>query len=168
LMTAVVRREVFDRVGLFGRTYRVAGDYDFWMRVSSRYPIGYLDEVLCRVRRHGDSLTFKSLPQARAQARIIRNALRANPGLRRTVGDSRIREKTARVYDDLGREWILSGRGRRGRACLKKAWRIRPHPFGTNIVPYYLLSYFPFPRAAEALRRLWHRLRRLWRGTPCL
>jgi glycosyltransferase involved in cell wall biosynthesis len=46
LSTAVLRRQVFDAVGLFDESLPCCEDYDFWLRVSARYPLLLIDKPL--------------------------------------------------------------------------------------------------------------------------
>lgn len=50
---ALVRRECFDKVGMFDVEDFVWGeDWVMWMRIAARYPVYFLDEVLVRYRVH--------------------------------------------------------------------------------------------------------------------
>jgi hypothetical protein len=44
--TSVVKRECFDRLGLFNESLRMGIDYDRWLRFSTRYEFDYIDRVL--------------------------------------------------------------------------------------------------------------------------
>jgi glycosyltransferase involved in cell wall biosynthesis len=48
----MVRKTLFDKVGLFDETLPACEDYDLWLRVSSRYPVFLMDEPLI-VKRGG-------------------------------------------------------------------------------------------------------------------
>ncbi|MDT8334647.1 MAG: glycosyltransferase family A protein [Desulfurivibrionaceae bacterium] len=64
MSTAMVRRELFDEVGLFDETLVCCEDYDLWLRVSARFPFllvaepltiknGGRDDQLSRIHRLG-------------------------------------------------------------------------------------------------------------------
>lgn len=44
--TAVVRRSCLDEFGGFNEVYRMGIDWDLWLRISTRYEIAFLDEVV--------------------------------------------------------------------------------------------------------------------------
>jgi len=52
---AMVRRRVYESVGGFLDTFGIAGDFEMWLRIARRYPLGLLDEYLFRYRHfHGN------------------------------------------------------------------------------------------------------------------
>jgi glycosyltransferase involved in cell wall biosynthesis len=55
--TAVVARYAFDKVGLFNESPEVAAveDWELWLRLAARYPLGCVRQKLCTLRLHGDS-----------------------------------------------------------------------------------------------------------------
>ncbi len=58
--TVMINRKIFDQVGTYDEQLTVCEDYDLWLRISSRYPIGYIDEQLAVKRAgHGDQLSFR-------------------------------------------------------------------------------------------------------------
>lgn len=52
-----VRRHVFSDVGLFDTEYRLAMDYDMWLRIAARYEPVQVDDYLGVFRRHEGSST---------------------------------------------------------------------------------------------------------------
>jgi glycosyltransferase involved in cell wall biosynthesis len=46
ISTAVVKREIFDEIGVFDENLTVCEDYDFWIRASWQYPVLLIDRVL--------------------------------------------------------------------------------------------------------------------------
>ncbi len=49
--SVVVHREVLEDVGVFDETLPACEDYDLWLRITSRYPVVFIDEPL--VVKHG-------------------------------------------------------------------------------------------------------------------
>ena len=50
---ALIRRRVFDDVGLFDETLNAAEDWDMWMRIAVGHRIYNVPEVLATIYRHG-------------------------------------------------------------------------------------------------------------------
>lgn len=58
----MIRKDLFEEVGLFDETMPACEDYDLWLRISARYPILLLDEPLVIKRGgHTDQLS-RSVP----------------------------------------------------------------------------------------------------------
>jgi len=56
----VIHRSIFDEIGYFDESLPACEDYDFWLRVLTKYPIGLLDEpLLTRYGGHDDQLSAK-------------------------------------------------------------------------------------------------------------
>ncbi|HSB05184.1 MAG TPA: glycosyltransferase [Thermodesulfobacteriota bacterium] len=59
--SAMMRKTLFSRVGLFDEALPVCEDYDFWLRVSARFPIFFIDKKLIIKRGgHPDQLSNRS------------------------------------------------------------------------------------------------------------
>ncbi len=46
ISTVLIKKEVFKEVGLFDEAFPVCEDYDFWLRVSLKMPVGLIKEYL--------------------------------------------------------------------------------------------------------------------------
>jgi glycosyltransferase involved in cell wall biosynthesis len=53
----LIKREVFDRVGVFDESFRFAEDWDMWLRIAEKCEVGFVDEVLVEIRRHSGNQT---------------------------------------------------------------------------------------------------------------
>lgn len=74
-----LRRAVVDQVGGFDPTYRVAGDWDLWTRITEHHDAGFIAQTLLEVRRHAGQLSRAGasvLPFVREGA-LIRRRLEA-------------------------------------------------------------------------------------------
>ncbi|MBP1739919.1 MAG: glycosyl transferase, family [Deltaproteobacteria bacterium] len=59
--SAMMRRTLFSKVGLFDEALQVCEDYDFWLRVAARFPIFFIDRKLIIKRGgHPDQLSQRS------------------------------------------------------------------------------------------------------------
>ncbi len=58
--TVLLERSLFEEVGGFREDVEIGEDYELWLRVTSREPVGYVDEPLTTKRAgHGDQLSEK-------------------------------------------------------------------------------------------------------------
>ena len=49
--SVLIKKELFDRYGLFDNKFKVCEDYELWLRITSKIKIGYLDKPL--IKKHG-------------------------------------------------------------------------------------------------------------------
>ena len=47
----MIKKELFDKYGLFDYKFKVCEDYELWLRITSKIKIGYLDKPL--IKKHG-------------------------------------------------------------------------------------------------------------------
>lgn len=58
--TVVIKKDVFNKVGYFNKDYVVCEDYDLWLRITSLYKVGIVDEPLVnKYGGHSDQLSTK-------------------------------------------------------------------------------------------------------------
>jgi glycosyltransferase involved in cell wall biosynthesis len=58
--SVVIKREIFDDVGLFDESLPVCEDYDIWLRIASKYPVLFVDKPLIVKRGgHEDQLSIR-------------------------------------------------------------------------------------------------------------
>ena len=56
--TVLIKKSLFDKVGGFREDFPVCEDYDLWLRITSCYPVGYIDDFLIKkYGGHGDQLS---------------------------------------------------------------------------------------------------------------
>ncbi len=102
------RRQVMETVGPYAENLFCAEDYDYWLRISSRFKMHALSEVLYDYRHHAQSLTGQNQPahiHDKANTALERNM----KSLRWLTGANR-----AQAELQLAR-WAFT-RGARGRA----------------------------------------------------
>lgn len=81
-----VRREAFEKVGVFDLSYRYAMDYDLWLRLGSIGDPILIDMPLACFRTHRNSLSMKNIGAAIEEEWIIRNKSLAGHPIRRLNG----------------------------------------------------------------------------------
>ncbi|ABE52511.1 glycosyltransferase family 2 protein [Methanococcoides burtonii] len=59
LVTAMIEKDVLDDVGCFDNTYRIAEEYDMFLRIAYKYPIDFVDEPLAEYRVHDSNCSHR-------------------------------------------------------------------------------------------------------------
>jgi len=73
----IMRQEMFEKVGYFDETLSACEDYDLWLRVTSKYPVGLLSEqLLIRYAGHPDQLSAKYWGMDRFRVKSLRKILK--------------------------------------------------------------------------------------------
>jgi glycosyltransferase involved in cell wall biosynthesis len=67
--SVMLRREVFDEVGLFDESMPVCEDYDLWLRITVRYPVLFIQEKLI-IKRGGHDDQLSSMVWGKDRYRV--------------------------------------------------------------------------------------------------
>ncbi len=82
----MLKREIFQEIGLFDENFTVAEDYELWLRLSARYPIYLIKEPLV-IKRGGHEDQLSRQPgidwyRLLALAKLLQNEPRLTPAMR--------------------------------------------------------------------------------------
>ncbi|WP_445487018.1 glycosyltransferase [Niallia sp. 03133] len=70
--TVVIKKSVFEEIGLFNEVFKYTHDYEMWFRLLTKgYQIHYLDKVLTKFRTHEESGTSKYHQEMLKEMKII-------------------------------------------------------------------------------------------------
>lgn len=74
--TVMINRRLLREIGGFDEELAVCEDYDLWLRISSRYPVGLIEEKLVtKTGGHADQLSRKYWGMDRWRVKAIKNLL---------------------------------------------------------------------------------------------
>jgi glycosyltransferase involved in cell wall biosynthesis len=105
---ALMRREVFDEVGLFDTSLKAAEDWDMWLRVAARYPVRNVQTALVSICLHGTG-TFRDAEKFETnQWKVCTMALERWPDVLTPVA----RQMQALILADAAGEYIQAGNTR--------------------------------------------------------
>ncbi len=107
--TVIMERDFFEESGGFREDLEIAEDYEFWLRITCRNPVGYLDEALT-VKRAGG---WDQLSEKYGHIEYFRIK-----GLRALVGNGYFEDLHALARQELVRKCRIyaAGCSKRGRA----------------------------------------------------
>ncbi len=124
--TPLVRRDVFEQVGYFEEApeARIGEDWDMWLRIAARYPLGVVPQRLTTVRLHPESMLARTPLAEKAeglQAVVERAIAREPERLARLKGRA-----SAAIWYVAGVEAVRAMRYDEARSYFKKALKNRP------------------------------------------
>ncbi len=119
--SVVVRRDVFNTVGLFDVRYLRAEDYDLWLRIADAFPISHLKAPLVWVRKSPLSLSSDKIDLRMSAMAVLRE--RYNPD---KVGQRRFNRRMSDLLVFLGREEARLGDTQAARRHFVEAARLTP------------------------------------------
>lgn len=121
--TVVVKRECFERMGVFDESLSMGIDWDLWLRISTEYQFIYLNERTMSYRIWPGQMSKHSDKRFECTLRIMRRFLERYPS---SVPEDTVSQAWAHTYANRARTLASSGRKREALRCLVAAIRIRP------------------------------------------
>jgi glycosyltransferase involved in cell wall biosynthesis len=121
---SLIRREVFDRIGLYDQNLLTYEDWEMWVRIASAYEVEALDEPLARCRRHGSNLGKRVEEMYRyglAARRKVMASYSLNPQERRVL-----KRNLAQHEYTYGTGLLQLGRRREAWKAFFRSVRLRP------------------------------------------
>ncbi len=123
---ALVRRDCFDKVGNFNEKYFGSGDWEMWLRIAERWPLGCVPEPLTFYRVHGENASHK-LERIWKDDQMLREWIASKEG---EWGDRpNMKPAMAHNYAALGTVCTLNGDPRAGRRAYAGSIRRSPGRF---------------------------------------
>ncbi len=122
--TPMVRRELFERVGLFDETLSACEDWDMWIRIARVCEIAYVHRVLAKKRQHQENMSLDSERLMTNGLRVLEKAFSAPDPSQELHG---LRCKAfGRRYADFGLDRFHMGRYEQARRDLIRAVTLDP------------------------------------------
>jgi glycosyltransferase involved in cell wall biosynthesis len=145
--SVLVRRAVFDEIGLFDEDLPLAIDYDLWLRAAARFRFDFVDEPLVLYRTGHASLSSRAEERIGIAMRIMERFLDERGG-RQRISPNVLRRAWAETYCHAGQ--YAQPRSRRTALC----WYMRAiAALPTYKDPWYCLVKLPLPECFRRLRR---------------
>jgi glycosyltransferase involved in cell wall biosynthesis len=119
--SVIIRRDCFDKVGLFDEKQKQAQDYDLWLRMAAEYQVGFINEALTVYLDNPKGISGDSLI-----GRLYRLHAIEKSYLKKKIPEKLYNLRIAQNYFVLGRHYLQRGDREKGLAALKKARRMVP------------------------------------------
>lgn len=151
---AMVRRECFDRVGLFDESLSACEDWDMWLRIAARYPFDFVEQPLVKLRTHAGGMQRQAERMHRA-TRALFDKILADPALSDHVRETRT-QVTSLADFMVGRSYYFAREMPEARRYFLRS--LRAHPLQARAWEYLLRSLLG-RRLTEVARTGRNRLR---------
>jgi glycosyltransferase involved in cell wall biosynthesis len=103
-LTAVFRRTCIEELGGFNESLTAMSDWDLWIRISDRWPVVFVPEVLALYRIHGTN-TWHSLLR---NGRVNKERLLLLTNAHKATGDGPDADKKKELIEELFRQRALT------------------------------------------------------------
>jgi len=132
----LIRRSAVSELGLFDTTLKQICDFEYWLRIGTNGPIGFIPDRLINFRVHGDSTTSKN---ARTNASTVDRIIVGHRFLSEPAYSRLRQHATTAVLEALFRRYLAGTVGGRKyariRGSLPKAIHVKHiEPFKPSVV----------------------------------
>jgi len=131
--SAMIKRECFQKVGLFDESLFQVQEYDLWLRLALHYPIGFINEPLTVYLDNPQGISTDGLIGRRYRLRVLEK-----PYLQDAIPPPLYRQRLASSYHYIGRHLLTRGETVEGRNYLKHALSLKP--VNLKNLFYYIVS----------------------------
>ena len=135
---AVFHKRVIEACGNFDESLPVCVGHEFWLRVSTKFDFGLIDEPLALRRWSEESLTRSNRSRARRVKAAMLERFYVERGGRDLLGRRAAMRRLGRVHYSAGKILLKERSFADARAFLAKAVRYRPA--GVKAYPLYLAA----------------------------
>ena len=121
--TTLTKRKCFDELGGFDESFRVADDYELWLRFSTTFVFEYMPVYLGYYRVMRDQISSDKTRRFASNERAIRGVLEAFPGV---LGRNEVNRGWAAFYRRKGNYHAGNGEPRAALSCFASALKWEP------------------------------------------
>jgi len=127
--STVIRRDLFDEIGLFDESLPACEDYDLWLRMCATYPVLYAEEaLLIKYGGHADQLSRRYWGMDRFRIRALEKIVASS-----TLNAENRAAALAMLLEKLG--IVLQGADKRGNTELANTCRGKLHALTHSGIP---------------------------------
>jgi GT2 family glycosyltransferase len=117
----MVKKQCFERIGLFDETLKECEEYDLWLRIAACYPIGFINKSLAVYVDNPDGASNDSLT-----GRLYRLKVLEKQYLKDKIPAPLYARRIANTCHYIGRHYIKRGDGENGYEYLLRAQKLSP------------------------------------------
>jgi glycosyltransferase involved in cell wall biosynthesis len=153
--TVLIPKKVFDSIGLFDTKLSMGEDLDLWRRIARKYPFGFINKSLARVRVHAGNTSGDKLGATHGLLMYLEQAFKDDPEL---SGQFRKRA-LSRMFSTMAYNLLSETGSESLQAARLNAWRaITNDPVNLHGYSAFVSTLFGY-NFRNALIRRWRFLR---------
>jgi glycosyltransferase involved in cell wall biosynthesis len=150
----MIRRSVFDEVGGFDESLAICEDWDLLFRIACRFPIGFIDTPLLKLRRHDFNMSRLKESMYHGEATTLRKLLSIS---QLTKTEAKLaKDRLAKLHFDYGKNAITQNRKTEARKAMLDSLKASPRQFRAYA---YLIASFLSSKGILTLKS-WGKLAR--------
>ena len=149
--TVMVRKECFEKVGLFDADLTAVEDRDMWLRISAHFSVACLPWVVCKKRLHDFNMSRDEERMLYARIKVLEKNRSLFPGL---VPSGVWNKHLAKLYLQAGYSSLLRNQRPEARQAALHSLKAAP----TIKAALLILVTFMRRPAIEILHQIWQKL----------
>ena len=147
--SVMVRKECFEKVGLFDQTLSPCLDYDIWLKIASIYKADYADRPLVKFRDHVSTFRKNEIFTIEKIIETLERFIDEHPEIRRNMG-IKIDQKIANYYIGLGNKYFAKANFKVAFSKFNMAFKLNP----SLRAFLYIIASVPFELTKNVLRSI--------------
>ena len=153
--SVLVKRGVFDKIGLFDEAFKQCEDWDMWLRIAKNYLIFPIQEYLVKHREHKHRLSCSSEEAFFHEIAVLKKALSAAPP------EINPRDVYASCYINRGITYFSQGEYRKFRTMFMRGAKLSPKRVTLENI-FLLLISFLGDKAVGIIKRTKREIQKTW------
>jgi glycosyltransferase involved in cell wall biosynthesis len=122
--TVMIRKECFEKVGLFDPHLTPVEDRDMWLRISAHFGVAHLPWVLCAKRFHPSNISNDKARMLYTRARVLEKNRKLFPGI---VPSKLWNRQLAKLYAKAGRLSLIQDQREEARRAAVRSLKNAPN-----------------------------------------
>ena len=158
-MTVVIRRSCLDEVGVFDQAFAPADDWHLWLRIASRFPLGFLDSIVALYRVHDSNESKNQLKMKRAEIAVMESFRSKHATQFRQMDRRAIEAKLGTFYHQTAELLLGAGQGAEAATLEKRSTKLMD---GARLYYARKVTAILPRRQRRMIRGYWYRVRSIF------
>lgn len=122
--SVMVKKECFQEVGKFDEAFPRCEEIDMWLRLSKKYPVGFINDILTVYTRRPKETRHNNIEGRKIWIKVLEKNY--DPEL---IPRSLYKKRLARIYNHIAESALKDGNREEGKQALDSAFSLSPLNF---------------------------------------